>query len=398
MPTAPAKSASAPTRPAGAWRYALPCGSRNSGWRRCASRSSAAVSPSPPAPRPRNWPPGERWPTPAAIGPERIAARLDGLPAERTYCAELAAEALQAALASAGNAGRAARAVTHHLSGEAHGPRVLRPIRFTAGCSPPAPPPASPPQSATSSPACSPSPSPSPTPCRRPRPRRVGAGRTAATLLSRLRPRDPGSGAASRSGAAGSQSRGAGHPALPPAAGDDPAPGWLAQAIAARAAHPGHLWVAMGLFERPELPPPSAVCCRRWPPPTARGCAGNVFSSARSASCMARRCARLPIAGDAATTRSASPAKPETRQAPGQVGGNLPACHHPPAGAAAHAGRTAPRRHHRGSMDGETTAGLGNVPLMPSSALSVPSFRSSKACTRPVEDRQAVAAGRRAAP
>ena len=27
----------------------------------------------------------------------------------------------------------------------------------------------------------------------------------------------------------------------------------LAQAIAARAAHPGHLWVAMGLYERPQL-------------------------------------------------------------------------------------------------------------------------------------------------
>lgn len=28
---------------------------------------------------------------------------------------------------------------------------------------------------------------------------------------------------------------------------------WLADILAARAAHPGHLWVAMGLFERPEL-------------------------------------------------------------------------------------------------------------------------------------------------
>ncbi|WP_305047017.1 nitrogen fixation protein NifQ [Geoalkalibacter sp.] len=28
---------------------------------------------------------------------------------------------------------------------------------------------------------------------------------------------------------------------------------WLAKAIAARSAHPGHLWVAMGLFKRPEL-------------------------------------------------------------------------------------------------------------------------------------------------
>ncbi|MHB1398136.1 MAG: nitrogen fixation protein NifQ [Trichloromonadaceae bacterium] len=28
---------------------------------------------------------------------------------------------------------------------------------------------------------------------------------------------------------------------------------WLAKILAARAAHPGHLWVAMGLFERPQL-------------------------------------------------------------------------------------------------------------------------------------------------
>ena len=28
---------------------------------------------------------------------------------------------------------------------------------------------------------------------------------------------------------------------------------WLARCLAARAAHPGHLWVAMGLFERPQL-------------------------------------------------------------------------------------------------------------------------------------------------
>lgn len=29
--------------------------------------------------------------------------------------------------------------------------------------------------------------------------------------------------------------------------------GWLTDILAARAAHPGHLWMAMGLFERPEL-------------------------------------------------------------------------------------------------------------------------------------------------
>ena len=33
----------------------------------------------------------------------------------------------------------------------------------------------------------------------------------------------------------------------------EPVAAWLADILAARAAHPGHLWVAMGLFERPEL-------------------------------------------------------------------------------------------------------------------------------------------------
>jgi len=32
-----------------------------------------------------------------------------------------------------------------------------------------------------------------------------------------------------------------------------PASQWLARILAARAAHPGHLWIAMGLFKRPEL-------------------------------------------------------------------------------------------------------------------------------------------------
>jgi len=42
---------------------------------------------------------------------------------------------------------------------------------------------------------------------------------------------------------------------VPPNVGGPPGrtPEWLARIIAARAAHPGHLWVSMGLFERPEL-------------------------------------------------------------------------------------------------------------------------------------------------
>jgi nitrogen fixation protein NifQ len=37
------------------------------------------------------------------------------------------------------------------------------------------------------------------------------------------------------------------------AGGNRPESTWLARIIAARSALPGHLWIAMGLFERPEL-------------------------------------------------------------------------------------------------------------------------------------------------
>jgi len=42
---------------------------------------------------------------------------------------------------------------------------------------------------------------------------------------------------------------------LPPGspAGALPLARWLADCLAARAAHPGHLWVAMGLLQRPSL-------------------------------------------------------------------------------------------------------------------------------------------------
>ena len=190
----------------------------------------------------------------AAIGPERIEDLLGGLPAERAYCAELAVEALQAALASASSAGQAPLSVSHDLSGEEHGPRV------SAGD------PAYRQLLATAAPvgiaaaerhlfACL---------------LAVAAGEPyplAAALgleeweLAELLQRDfPGIAPATLEAG---RHRGEAPPAANPEvlailrshlpAGDDPAPGWLAQMIAARAAHPGHLWVAMGLFERPEL-------------------------------------------------------------------------------------------------------------------------------------------------
>jgi nitrogen fixation protein NifQ len=197
---------------------------------------------------------GETLADAAAIGPERIAARLGGLPAERAYCAELAAEALQAALASAGSAGRAAQAVTHHLSGEAHGPRVAAadPVyrRLLA----------------TSAPAGIAAAERHLFACllavavAEPYPLAVALGLDEWELAELLQRCFPGFAPATlEAGRHRGQAPPAANPEvlailrshLPP--GDDPAPGWLAQAIAARAAHPGHLWVAMGLFERPEL-------------------------------------------------------------------------------------------------------------------------------------------------
>jgi len=195
----------------------------------------------------------------ATIDAATVDARLGGLPAERSYCAELAVEALQAAVKSAGSGTHAIEATVHDLSGEEHGPRVSAadPVFRLLMASP------SPPGAAEDD-------------------RRlfacllaVAAGEPhelAATLG--LAPEEvpailqdyfPGSDP-------GDLER---HSA--PAAGPPPelnaevltillshvpqdADGrpvrtarWLAQIIAARAAHPGHLWVAMGLFERPEL-------------------------------------------------------------------------------------------------------------------------------------------------
>jgi nitrogen fixation protein NifQ len=197
---------------------------------------------------------GQPLATVAAIDPVAVAALLGGLPAERGYCAELAVEALQAALQNASSAGQAPLSVSHDLSGAEHGPRV------SAGD------PAYRRLLATAAPvgiaaadrhlfACL---------------LAVAAGEPyplAAALgleeweLAELLQRDfPGIAPATLEAG---RHRGAAPPAANPEvlailrshlpAGDDPAPGWLVQMIAARAAHPGHLWVAMGLFERPEL-------------------------------------------------------------------------------------------------------------------------------------------------
>ncbi len=193
----------------------------------------------------------------ARIDAARVDAVLEGLPAERSYCAELAVAALQAAVKSARSEDHAVRQAVHQP--DAHGPRVTAddPV-YRALMQSPAPPgvaaqdrhlfacllavaagephelasaaglsredlrallalyfptadPGIPPEKAASS--LSPPPESNPD--------------VLAILLSHV-PADQ--------------------------AGRSPSPSrWLARAIAARAAHPGHLWIAMGLFERPEI-------------------------------------------------------------------------------------------------------------------------------------------------
>lgn len=202
---------------------------------------------------------GQPLNTVAAIDAAAVDAVLEGLPPERGYCAELAVEALQAAVASARSETHAVQATWHDLSGEEHGPRgsaadpVYRLLMDTA-----------------------------------PPPGVVEKDRHLFACLLNVAARDPHELAAAL-GLAPEEI-----PAIlaayfpgidradlerhaAPAAGPPPernaevldillshvpqdADGqpvrtarWLARIIAARAAHPGHLWIAMGLFERSEL-------------------------------------------------------------------------------------------------------------------------------------------------
>lgn len=191
-----------------------------------------------------------------AIGTAGVEAALEGLPPERSYCAELAVEALQAAVASARSESRAVRSTRHDPSGEEHGQRVSAadPVyRLLMATS-------APPGAATEDRhlfACLLS---------------VAAGEPYALAPAfGLAPEDvaaileayfPGVAAADLEG---NKSSAAGPPPevnpevleiLLDHVPEDDGTGvavWLARIIAARAAHPGHLWVAMGLFERSEL-------------------------------------------------------------------------------------------------------------------------------------------------
>jgi len=191
------------------------------------------------------------------LSPGAIAAALGGLPPERSYCAELAAEALRAAVASAGNGHRPVAATL--AAEDDHIPRVTPDNQVYRLLIDSPPPPGAAPEDRHLF-ACV---------------LAVAAGEPCgiATALG-LRPEDleeilqsyfPAvaltdlEAIALPAGASPPLTNGdirdllAGY--LPGAAdGRTPPPAlWLAHILAARTAHPGHLWRAMGLFARTEL-------------------------------------------------------------------------------------------------------------------------------------------------
>ncbi len=190
------------------------------------------------------------------IDSRQIDATLEGLPAERDYCADIAAKALQAAVASAEKDGAVEQ--TGHQE-EEHGPRIAESdtvFRLLMD---------------------------SPNSNRMTEEdRRLFAGvitlaagephflahalgldnRQLTALLHRYFPQIfvdnilfLSSHATTLAPETNSDIRAILHSHVPISPEGTPlqTASWLADILAARAAHPGHLWVAMGLFERPEL-------------------------------------------------------------------------------------------------------------------------------------------------
>ncbi|ALC17274.1 NifU-like protein involved in Fe-S cluster formation [Desulfuromonas soudanensis] len=192
----------------------------------------------------------------AAITAQRIEAQLQGLPEERSYCAELAVAALQAALESA-RGGSAVQSGRLGAGEEDHHPLITPedPV-YRALMESPAP------RGVASE------------------DRRLFASLLAVAAREAANPAD----ALGLSSDDLAELRAVYFPAAPPsspstkrtaepppAINDEvrklllthvpkdqkgtpvPSSQWLAQCLAARAARPGHLWIAMGLFERPQL-------------------------------------------------------------------------------------------------------------------------------------------------
>jgi len=194
-----------------------------------------------------------------AVDPAAVEAALGGLPPERGYCAGLAVKALRAAVTSALSETHSLRTAVHDLSGEEHEPRVSAadPIyrRLTGS---PAPPGTTEEDrhlfacllTVASQEPCEPATAlglepidiagilqtffPTADPCLLANDQIYSQGASPEVnrdvlrfLLSHV-PRNPH-----------------GVPV--------PTSLWLACILAARAAQPGHLWIAMGFFERPQL-------------------------------------------------------------------------------------------------------------------------------------------------
>ncbi len=187
----------------------------------------------------------------------RVNAALGGLPAERDYCAELAVEALQAAVRSARSEDHAVQQAIHHP--EEHGPRVTvdDPL-YRALMATPKP-------SGVAAQdrhlfACLLA-----VAAREPCDLAAALGLVAAdidAILMRCFPAFDSTQLADHSNPAHSNPPEVNgdvlkilltHVPLEDSGRPRVLSVWLARAIAARAARPGHLWTAMGLFERPQL-------------------------------------------------------------------------------------------------------------------------------------------------
>lgn len=193
-----------------------------------------------------------------AVTTEQVDAVLEGLPAERAYCAELALEALHAAVDAAQQRTGEVRSVVHRPDEQEHGPRVRAddPL-YQALMESPCPPGIAGEDRhlfacllAVAS--------------QEPFGTAHSLGLSGTALATLVETYFPGMAQVVSSSAPASSRR-------PPEPNPDvrailishvprdkgrrtiPASLWLARIIAARAAHPGHLWTAMGLFERPEL-------------------------------------------------------------------------------------------------------------------------------------------------
>ncbi len=181
-----------------------------------------------------------------------IEEQLGGLPKERNYCADLAAQALQAAVNSVATKGAAVSAVLDPSNDQGARIAETEPV-FRMLIDSPAP--ADVLAEDRQLFACLLA-----TADREPWSTAVALGlegNELEAMLQRFFPRS-----------SWQPKRRATQPGLPPeinfelrellrtyiaGAPDRPTASWLADIIAARAAHPGHLWVAMGLFERPQL-------------------------------------------------------------------------------------------------------------------------------------------------